>query len=196
MSRNMKIVLGVVAVVLLIGCAGVLGVTFLGARMLGQAMDPAQVEEVAHQITDYTLPAGYKPIMGLPIMGVKMVMFGPSDMAVTSGSNIAEPGAGMVIMLMQAPAGADADAMREQMSQRMGSQAGGGNLTPTGTMDATIRGEAVKLQVSEGASRTGQQLRAVSGAFEGKGGPAMLMIMGNPESWDDAAVQSFLSSMK
>jgi hypothetical protein len=34
-------------------------------------------------------------------------------------------------------------------------------------------------------------MRQVTGIFEGKSGPAILMIMGNLENWDQAAVDQY-----
>jgi hypothetical protein len=199
MSRNMKIVVGVVAVVVLVGCVGMLSVGFLFTRMLSSAMDPSQAGQVASEITDYTLPDGYGPVMGTNLMGVKLVMFGPEGMASRTRTGGSMPTDGELIMMMQMPAAAavDADQMRDQMLQNMGGQAGvGNNMTSAGTLDATIRGKPVTLQVSEGTARSGEAIKAVSGVFDGNGGPAMLMIIGSTDAWDQRRVEAFLASLK
>lgn len=195
----MKIVLGVVAVVLLVGCVGMLSVSFLTARMVGQAMDPAQAGQIASEITDYSLPEGYGPVMGTNLMGVKLVMFGPAGMVSGASTGSGLPRDGELIMLMQMPAAAamDADQMRDQMLKNMGGQAGVGNdMTATGTLEASIRGKPVTLQVSEGRARGGDAVKALSGVFDGMGGPAMLMIVGSSDTWDQSRVEAFLASLK
>src|SRR5512135_1606608 len=101
MSRNMKIVLGVVAGLLLLGCLGVMAMGFLGARMFSGAMDPAKAGQVAAQIADYHLPQGYREVMGLDLMGAKTVVIGPEGM-LTTGQAGGLP-AGTIFVLVQLP---------------------------------------------------------------------------------------------
>jgi hypothetical protein len=193
MSRNMKIVLGVVGVVLLLGCVAVMAGGFLLANFTGRAMDPAQARTVAASIADYDLPDGYRELMGVDMMGMKMAMIGPDGV---SGADVGDRG--LVIMMMQAPAGQDADQLRDQMMQSFGAQTGmgGARLEPVGTETATIRGSEVELQVLEGESANGQRIRALSGVFEGKSGPALLMVMGPADDWDETQVNAFLASLR
>jgi hypothetical protein len=197
MSRNMKIVLAVVGVVVLVGCLGVLAVGFMGARFAQQAIDPAKARAVAAQIADYELPAGYREIMGLDFVGTKMVMVGPEGMMTATSSNGVPQG--MVIMLSQLPPGSgSAEQMQAQMVAAMGQRGGLGSATmkPGEKVDATIRGQPVTLLRSEGTAKDGTAVRMLSGAFEGKGGPAMLIVFGGTDHWDDAQVTAFLESMR
>src|SRR5262245_28733734 len=196
MSRNMKIILGVVAAVVVLGCIGAFATLGMGAMFMKNSFDPANAEKVAQEITAYQLPAGYHPIMGMNL-GVKMAMFGPEG--IMGGSSQGMPDAGMLIMLMQAPgSGTNAEQMREQLEQSMSGQMGmgGQKLEATGTKDATIRGQPVTLTVSEGTDRNGESIKSVSGVFEGLGGPSMVMILGRASAWDEAQVDAFLASMQ
>lgn len=197
MSRTMKIVLGVVGVVLLLGCLGVLGVGFLGARFFGQAANPEQARAVAAQIADYDLPEGYREAMGIDLMGMKMAMIAPEGIT-TSGASGGLP-AGLMIMLAQMPpGGGDAAAMQAQMQSAMGQQGGfgGGQMQPAGTVDITIRGQPVTLQRSEGSAKNGQPVKMLAGAFEGKSGPAMVTVYASADGWDEAQAMAFLRSMR
>ncbi len=197
MSRTMKIVLGVVGVVLVLGCLGVLGMGFLGARFFGQAANPEKARAVAAQIADYDLPEGYREAMGIDRVGMKMAMIAPEGITTSGGGD--GPSAGMMIMLAQMPPGSgDAAAMQAQMQSAMGQQGGfgGGEMQPAGTVEVTIRGQPVTLQRSEGSAKNGRSVRMLSGAFEGKGGPAMITVFGSADGWDEAQAMAFLKSMR
>ncbi len=196
MSRNMKIVLAVVGGLLLLGCLAALAMGALGARFFGQAMDPAKAREIALEVTDYELPSGYREMMGFSIMGAKMALIAPEGMVTATGGGMPD---NLLIMLMQAPAAAaDAADMREQMLQNMGSRfgMGGSDMKQVGTQAAVIRGQSVTLDVSEGATGDGTEVRMLSGVFEGKGGPSLVAIVAPIAAWDQTAVDAFLASMR
>lgn len=191
----MKIVLAVVGGMLLVGCLAMVALGALGARFFRQAADPTQARSVAHEITEYELPAGYRELMGFNMMGAKMVMISSGDLAASTGGGMPDS---LLIMLMQAPGAADeAVTMREQMLARMGGQygMGGSKLQPVGTLDSVIRGQDVVLDVSEGVSGDGTEIRMLSGVFEGKGGQALLAVVAPVAAWDEAALNAFLASM-
>ena len=59
----------------------------------------------------------------------------------------------------------------------------------------TLRGQEVTLIVSEGVNSENVSYRQISVAFEGKGGPALLLFSESVEAWDQAAVDEFLASI-
>ncbi|MFO7679712.1 MAG: hypothetical protein R6X34_06640 [Chloroflexota bacterium] len=195
MSKNLKIILGIIAVLLalccLLGGAFALLVPRMAESFVENALteNPAQAAEVAQGIIDYTPPAGYAAQMAMNFAGIKMVMITPQT---TSG--------GMIIMLMEYPAAfaGDPEQMQQQMETSMAQQSGyrGMDMNASDSQEVVINGETVVLAVMEGADDSGNQLRQVAGVFESKSGaPAMLMIMGELTSWDAAAYDSFIQSM-
>jgi hypothetical protein len=192
MSRGLKIVLVVVAIALFLCCVAGLGITLLGTRLVGQAFitNPDRVQAVGREIADYDVPSGYQQMFAMNMMGIKMVAIGPA----ASTSDF------MMIMLMQLPAGMGVSRaeMERQIEQALARQTGLGSadMTSVGQEEAVIKGETVTMAVREGTTESGEHLRQISGLFEGRGGPAMLMVVGEVSTWDQAMVDQFMASIR
>ena len=196
MSKELKIVLGIIGVLLVLCClAG--GVFLLVAPRMAESFvdnaiveNPAEAAIVAQGIVDYTLPSGYAEQIAMNFAGIKMVMIAPQ----TASS-------GMLIMFMEYPEalGGSPDDMQRQIEDAMAQQSGyqSMNMTAAGTQEAVINGEKALLTVLEGSDENGNQLRQATGIFESKtGSPAMLMVMGDLASWDTEAYNTFIQSMQ
>lgn len=194
MSRNQKIVLLITSLVLLSCCACGVGAYIMGQRLfdyaLGGVSDPAKAKEIAKRIADYTLPAGYEEKGGVDFFLMQMVVILP----------IQERPDGLIIMLMQF----NSDTSREQMEQQMrDSLRQGGvdrdirDLRVVGTETVTIKGQPVTLTISEGFSvQNNAVIRQVVGAFQGKGGATLIMVMGAVEDWDKTLLDNFYKSIR
>jgi hypothetical protein len=188
MSRETKLALGIVAGVLLL-CLCIGGVTVIGFGWFGQKAvqsmtdSPAEVAEIAGDIVDYELPAGYQARFGMSLLGLKMAAFGSSEIE------------SQMIMLMQFPEnfGGNQAEMEEQMRQALERQTGrrNGNMQTIDQIAVTIRDQEVILTVSEGNG-----LRQMTGVFQGKEGLVMLMISGLIQEWDQAAIDAFIASLR
>ena len=60
----------------------------------------------------------------------------------------------------------------------------------------TIRGEETTLSISEGTSSDGGTYRSALSTFQGRGGPALLMIAGPLEEWDMEMIEEFVASIR
>jgi hypothetical protein len=192
MSRSLKVALILVAVVLFCCCVAGLGATLLGTRLIGHAFitNPDRVQAVGSQIAGYDVPPGYQEMFAMNMMGVKMVAMGQS--AVTPELTM--------IMLMQFPPGLEANRaeMERQVEQALARQTGLGSaeMTSVGQEQTTIKGEPVLLTVREGVTDRGLSMRQVTGLFQGRAGSAILMIMGEVDTWDQAMVDDFIASIR
>lgn len=192
MSRGLRTALILLAIALFCCCVTGLGVTWLGTRLAGHAFitNPARVKAVGSQIADYDVPSGYTEMFAMDMMGVKLVAIGPSSV----------PADFMMVMLMEFPPGMGVSQgeMERQVEQALARQTGLANadMTSVGQEETTIRGEPVTLTVREGVTDRGETLRQVTGLFEGKGGPAILMISGDVAAWDQAVVDDFIASIR
>ncbi len=196
MSKGMKIALVVVVILLGACCVGGAAFYFISQRVVSQAItdDPAKAATMGHEIVDYSLPDGYRELAGMNALVFKMVFIGSE--AQTSDS--------MFLVLMQIPAGANMspEEMQRQMTQAMQQQGQGRNMQThvVGTQNATIKGQPVTLTVSEGemtdGNKAGTPIRQVVGVFPAKEGAAMLMVMGNKDTWNQAMLDNFLASIK
>lgn len=192
MSRNSKIILVVAGVLILIcicGCAGI----FFFMQSAGQFLersavtDPTEVAAVANSISEYELPAGYSEQFAMNLFGFSIVAF--TDQTEQ-----------MFIMLMQFPeiAGLDQAEMERQMREAVQQQSGTGDIQVETVEQTTaiIRDQEVQLTISEGTDAEGTSVRQVTGLFQGRGGPTLLMIFGPTQGWDQAAVEAFLASLE
>ena len=196
MSKGVKIALVIVAVLVVLCCLGGVAFYFITQRVVSQAVtdDPAKAATLGHEIVDYTLPDGYRELGGMNAMVFKMVFIGSASK--TSDS--------MFMVLMQIPSGTNMDQaeMQKQMTQAMQQQGQGRNMQThvVGTQTATIKGQPVTLTISEGevteGNDAGTTFRQVMGVFPAKDGTAMLMAMGQKDTWDQATLDSFLASIK
>lgn len=192
MSRNMKIVLTIVVVV--IGLCAVTGLAsmLIARRVAKEAFvtDPTRMPAVGQEIAPYALPKDYSEAFSMNLGPAKMVMITRSDKSPE----------GMVFMLVRMPSeGTDPEQLQQQMkqmmSQRLG-QAAGGTLEPMRDMEVILNGESVDLTESESESGADNGMRQISGVFNGPNGPVMLLVMGKIGTWDDQALNEFLNSLK
>jgi len=192
MSRGARAALILTAILLFLCCVGGLGLTLLGTRLIGRVFitNPDRVRAVGQQIADYDVPADYEEMLAMNVMGIKMVAI---------GSTTPSPSF-MMIVLMQFPRGLGVtqEEMERQIEQAMARQGGLGDadMTIVGQEETTIKGEPVTLTVREGTTGGGEHLRQMSGLFPGKGGPAMVMVIGETAVWDQPAVDLFIASIR
>jgi hypothetical protein len=190
MSRNTKIILGGVAGVLLLVCLVGCVAGFFLWRSLSQVIvtDPDKVAAITGEIVEYKLPPGYNDQLGVKIAGFSVAVFNHSD----GHSHI---------ILGQFPADAELsqEEMEKQLKEAIRYQETGKGGEPgmkiVGQTRVTIRDQETTLTISEGTSSDGQSYRQVSGVFQGKGGPAMVMIMGPIDEWNQAGVDAFIASI-
>jgi len=196
MSRTAKITIGViVGLIVLCGCcclAGSIATPMLLGPLMEQAAstteNPQEVAQVAENIVDYQLPSGYDGQFGMSFFGMDIVAFGKDDLS------------GNVMILMQIPEmfGLNPDEMMQEMERSLQQQTGreSVDLHYVDTIQTTIRDQNVTLTVQEGTDSNGTAIRQVTGVFPGKNGMAVLMVVGPTQTWDQQAVDAFLTSLR
>jgi hypothetical protein len=161
----------------------------IGGSLIGRSVqdDPAQVASAASNIADFDLPAGYSPEAAINFGGFQFVAYSPGD----GRSHI---------MLIQVPGSANVDqATLEKYAQQAENNrgyAGKTGLRKVGEMQATIRGQARTLTVSEGTNSDGQPFRVVNGVFQGRGGLAYLTVEEPISRWNQATIEAFIASIR
>jgi len=194
MSKNTKIVVGIIVGVLIVCCvgAGIAAVVLprMAVNMVEGAVveDPEQAAAVASSMLDYELPSGFTEAGGMNFLGIKTVFFGSQNDEAA-------------IMMMQFPAemaGNEAQ-MRQQMEEAFSQQQGSGDfhLSYISTESITINDAPAALTMYEGTDEAGNTVRQVIGFFETKDGNAgMLMLFGAASSWEEAGFERFLESIR
>jgi hypothetical protein len=203
MSQNAKIVIGILAGSVLLCLCGAafafFGITIFGSRVAESMIidDPQAAEEIAHEIVDYDLPAGYEEQMVMNIMFGKFAVLSPEF---DSSTVVEEP----TIMLLQLTpegigAGLDQDEMAAAMQEGMQSSFSGA-LSDYELLEnrvVEIRGQEVGLEVFEATNEYGVRMRGMqSTIFSGKSGLMMLYILGPIEGWDQAKMDAFIDSIR
>ena len=193
-STGVKIllVLGVIGGVMGLICCGIGGFVYWKFKD-AMSTDPVVVQAKTQEILKLQIPAGFKPMMSMSFMGVKMVMYQ------------GDPPNESMLMLMEMPAGmgnADPeqqrDAMLNQMRQQSGGM-GGGNanlqIDERETRNYTINGKKVPFIFAKGKGQGGKAMRQVTASVPTASSAAILMLMVPEEKYDESAVDAMISSM-
>jgi len=144
------------------------------------------VGKTAVLIADFSPPSGYEPEFGLHAIGYTVVAYNSGD----SGGHL---------YLVQAGKEAD-DRMMATLEETLanlvpGYSADDSRMTVVEQRPFTIRDQPVTLTISEGTKWDNEQVRQVTAVFQGKEGPTLLTLLEPVSQWDEAAVESFLSSI-
>ncbi len=192
MSRNTKIVVGIIGGILAVCCLlGIVAALFLpriAENFAENVNDPAAASEVANNIVNYELPSGYEEQGAMNIFGFRMAF-------------ITGPGEQSMIMLAEFPSSlaGDEEQMQQQMRDAFANQTGSQNvnLEFVSSEDVIINGQEVALGTYEGTDEEGNTVRQMLGVFETKSGsPGMLMIFGRQDNWDEGGISRFLDSLE
>jgi hypothetical protein len=178
---------GTLLLVVLLVAAAVLAVRLAGGALLRSLPgNPERAPQVAEEIADFDLPAGYDSAVATHLLGCALVGYDGPD----GHSHI---------YLFQLPASfrLDAAGLERQFDSAADDPARTGvELQVIERRAVTIRGQATTLVTSEGTNGEGQTYRSASAVFEGKGGQALLSFSGLTATWDAAMIEAFIASMR
>jgi hypothetical protein len=142
------------------------------------------VSGTASQIADFTLPAGYSPEFAGRLGDYTAVSYSPGD----GHSHL---------YLIQSRKAEDQQKLSEMLTSLVpGSIDWQSRMTVIESRSATIRGEDANVVISDGVNSAGQQYRQITAGFQGKGGPALLVIEEPLTRWNQETVDAFLASFK
>ena len=190
MSRNTKIIIGVVAgllVLCLIAC-GVAAVSFglIGSRVARSVnTDPQSAGTTSQTIAEFDLPERFNPQSSVNILGVSVVVYETSQ--------------DEVLVLIQLP---DRGEVTEENFQRLqeGMERSTGrtfrDIETIEARDETIRGKPGRVIIQEGTDSDGDRVRMMMAAFEGKSGLAMMMFVADSAVWDQATYDATVESIR
>ena len=141
-------------------------------------------EDAGSVIADFDLPAGYTADFSTSMLGYTVAAYkGPNDPS--------------HLYLIQSEKESDGDELANMLAQLApGSNDPNTRMTVIEKRPVTLRGQDATLIISEGVNSENVPYRQITAAFEGKGGPALLMFSETVDTWDQAAVDEFLSSIR
>lgn len=197
MNKTTKIILIVIGSLLIVCmCAGV-AIFATGAWSIGKVArwadtnttrDLSDVAKLASEIAVFTIPDGYGSPYGMHIAEITSVGF-------------ASPSRNTHIILTQFPEGTSVNAegmvkLMQQYAVDPNSRWNDANTTVVEEKPISIRGKESTLVISEGTSSDGTQYRSAMTTFQGNHGPALLMIAGPLDEWDNQMVEDFVASIQ
>jgi hypothetical protein len=193
-TRTVLIVIGVIVV--LCACA-VVAVFVTGlwsfnriARVAEQSVSesPQVAVRVGAEIADFEVPEGFGSPYSIHFGDVTMLNY-------QSRSERSH------ILLAQFPEGTSINV--EEMLRLIEEGSGDPNSiwynTDTTLLEqipVTIRGRETVLNISEGTSSENVAYRSATATFQGRGGPALVMVAGPLSEWDQEMVEKFISSIQ
>ncbi len=146
-------------------------------------VNPEQVPNAASDIADFDLPAGYAPEFTASLLGYTVAAYNPGD----GHSHL---------YLIQSEKESDGENLAQMLEELApGSNDPSTHMTVVETRQVTVRGQEAPLVISEGVNSENETYRQVMAAFQGKGGPDLLVLSEPVTRWDQTAVDAFLASI-
>jgi hypothetical protein len=101
------------------------------------------------------------------------------------------------LYLIQSEKESDQEKLAEMLGQLVpGSSDPKSRLTVVESRPAILRGQEATIILSDGTNSDGEPYRQVTAAFEGKGGPALLVLSEPSERWNQSTVDTFIASLR
>lgn len=174
MNKVLLIMITAILVATLVACAPGVAIN----------SDVEKISKAASEIADFNLPTDYSPELTAQLGGYTAVAYNPGD----GHSHL---------YLIQSEKEADSEKLAQMLADLApGSSNPNTRLTVIENRAVTVRGQAATLVVSDGVNSDGGAYRQTTLAFQGKGGPALLVISEPSERWDQATVDALLASIQ
>ena len=148
--------------------------------------DPEYAAQVAHTMIDYDLPLGYREQSAMQVKTYYTLAIIASNDHPTNLITI-QPASDLLI-----------NPEWGERSQERAAQEIGDLRYQTHTVsvqDVLIRNQPSRLRMLEGQDEDGHDIRQALSAFTGKNGNVLVIIVGDIETWDQAMIDKFLSSI-
>lgn len=146
--------------------------------------DANQTADIAADIADFDLPAGYTADFSAAMSGYSVVAYSPGD-----GQSH--------LYLIQSSQDADGDVLEKSLTNLVpGASDGKARMTVIENRQVTVRGQAVTAVISDGINSENNRYRQMMVVFEGKGGPALLALSTPVNAWDETVVDTLLASIR
>ena len=154
------------------------------ATMVSIDATPEEVANVAIKIADFDIPRGYQPEFSTSLNGYIVVSYNLGD----GHSHL---------YLIQSDNEDDGEKLASMLDQiAPGSYDPQTRMTILETTPVTVRGQEETLVISEGSTSEGETYRQAAVAFQGRGGPALIVFSEPVERWDRTQVDNLLASIQ
>jgi hypothetical protein len=141
------------------------------------------VTSTAAEIADFDLPAGYTADFSASLLGYQAAAFHPGD----GHSHL---------YLVQSENESDGEKLAQMLDELVpGASDQQTHMTVIETRPVTVCKQEVTMVISDGVNSDGETYRQAMVPFQGKGGPALLVLSEPQSRWDQAAMDAFIASM-
>ena len=176
MSQITKIILT------LMGASALIGLSACSS-FVATNTDPEQLSGFTSEIAGFDLPAGYHADFSTNLMGY----------SVTAYSRGAGPSH---LYLVQSEKESDGEKLAQMLPELvLGSGDPQTRMTVIETRPIRVRGQETTLVISDWINSEGISYRQAAVAFQGDGGPALLVFSEPIERWNQETVDAFLASI-
>ncbi|HYW81046.1 MAG TPA: hypothetical protein VE890_15805 [Thermoguttaceae bacterium] len=197
-AQKILLILGVLCGGMMVICCCGLGYMFYYAKGM-VSEDPTVIASTSAEITEIDVPAEMEPQMA---MNIKVPITGQEVM---KAAVYVDPNNQGTLILGGVGQGIDqknhAD-MQQQFTQALrqqGVKSGDQNieLEEIRTIERTIRGQPATFVINRGTDpESDKELFQVNGTFQGKSGPAIFLLIVDPEAYDEDRVVEIIESIK
>lgn len=143
-----------------------------------------KIDSAAAEIASFDLPADYRSEFSANLNEYTLVSY-------TLGDGYSH------LYLVQSQNAADTDKLLRAMQNIVpGQYDPDARMTVLETRPVTVRGQETTLVISEGINGDGNTYRQALIAFDGNGGPALLVFSAPVSSWDLAIVETLVASIR
>ena len=145
--------------------------------------DSEHIAELAANIADFEVPEGYASEFSAEMAGYTLATYkgtsGPSH-----------------LYLIQSEKEADGKELENMLTQLApGSSDPNTRMTVIENRPVTVREQEVTLIISDGVNHEGNTYRQATVAFQGKGGPALLVLSEPMDRWNNEMIDALLASI-
>lgn len=142
------------------------------------------VSSTASDIAEFDLPAGYTPEFSATLGAYTVAAYSPGD----GHSHL---------YLVQSENENDSAELEKMLAELVpGSSDRNTRMTVVENRPATIREKDATLVISDGVNHEGATYRQITVSFQGKGGPALLVLSEPTERWDQSMVDTLIASIR
>ena len=196
-TKTILIVIGSLLLLCLCTTAALIATGYFTFRQIGRAqegvyeeifsVDSESAVQVGSEIAGFEVPEGFGSPEGIHIGDLTLITYKSQD----GESNL---------LLAQFPAGTsiNIDEMYSQLKEEnsiIDHFLFDLEMTPVEQRQVYIRGQETTLSISDGDSLEHGTYRIAAVTFEGRGGPALVVIGFPINEWDDEIVENFISSI-
>lgn len=191
MSKNTKIIIGVIAGVLvlcMIACGvGVVALGWFGNRVVNSSVIEGEESGTTQaEIAEISMPERFTAGGGVSLLGMKMVVYESS-----------KPNEVAVLMQMPVQSEINEDTIRQlQEGMSRSSNRNFTNMKTIETREVVVRGEPGQVIIQEGTDDQGNKYRLMLTAFQGQSGIAMLMIGAPSADYNQAEYDTIVESIR